>query len=375
MAIKSRQMVCLKREIDDSYPINFGGNLFPELANSLSADRRYAIITDSNVKKLYGEKLEQMLAERGLDCQGISFPAGEQSKTWEMAGRIHGALADAKLDRDSLLIALGGGVVGDMAGFIAGTFLRGVDYWQLPSTLLACVDSSIGGKTGVDLPQGKNLAGAFKHPKAVWADIGLLQTLPIEEIRNGADEVVKYGIIRDAGLFRRLEENVDELLGKDPEFLSYVIETCCGIKRDVVQQDPEEKNIRSILNGGHTAGHGIEKLSGYRLAHGSCVSIGLMIMGRIAIALGTGFTNEDLGRVEALLKKIGSPTTIPSYISNQDIIEATTNDKKAKLNPATGFKEARYALPKTIGEMCDYGGKWKTYVDTRIVNIALDETR
>lgn len=356
----------LKREIDESYDIVFGRNLFLQIAKELQG--RCAIITDSHIKSLYGDALKTALEAEGVYAQLFVFEAGEKSKNIDTCMDIIRQMSSMKFGRDTVVVALGGGVVGDTAGFIASIFNRGVPYIQIPTTIVAQADSAIGGKTGVNTAHGKNLVGVIKQPIKVYVDIAILESLPDKELRNGLAETIKHGVIGDAGFFRYLEEHADRLLQKDPDALLYIAQQNARIKGQVVMKDPHEKGLRRIVNYGHTIGHALEKLSNYTLAHGDAISIGMMVAGRIAIALGY-FSEEELERQKMLLQKMGLPVVLQEEFSDEAIIEATATDKKAKDG------RARYVLPVSIGEIHSFDGDFATYVDNEIVIKAIQQTR
>jgi 3-dehydroquinate synthase len=282
--------------------------------------------------------------------------------------KIMGEMSERKYGRDSAILALGGGVVGDMAGFIAAIFNRGVPYIQIPSTILAQADSSIGGKTAVDTEYGKNLIGAFKQPQKVYIDISLLKTLSERDYRTGLAETIKHGIIQNADFFLYLQENTSLILERSPESSLHIARNNCHIKGRVVEIDPHEKGLRKILNYGHTIGHAIEKLSGFALSHGESISIGMMVAGRIACNLGY-FSLENLSSQEKIILALGLSATIPINISNEAIIDITSIDKKASDGKAT------YVLPVSIGRMHEFNGTYATYVREDIILDALQRTR
>lgn len=368
----------LERTVKESYDIKFGEGLFDRIAHDLPdlkdaegkpLPQRIAIITDSNVLGLYGEALLDKVRHEVQKADIFSFPAGEENKTEQTCIELRRQMSVAGYGRDTTVIALGGGVVGDTAGFVAAVHNRGVPFIQVPTTLLAQADSSVGGKTGVDTLAGKNLAGAFWQPKRVYIDVSTLATLSDLDMQNGLAETIKHGVIYDPDFFEYLDENIEKILAKDMEALLYVAKENCTIKGSVVEIDPNEKGLRRILNYGHTAGHAIEKLSNYQLPHGQAVAIGMMVAGRIAMHFGH-FTADDLTRQETLLKRAGLPTAILAEISDEDIIRVTTLDKKAKDG------KARYCLPAGIGEMhCFFSREFVTYVDNAIVQRALEQTR
>ena len=363
--------ISLRREVDESYSIIFGNELFPQIAEDLRSEpigSRYAIVTDSNVRELYAEPLEDTLRDRGLEVQTFSFVAGEKNKTIDSCMKVMGEMSHLKYGRDSAILALGGGVVGDMAGFMAAIFNRGIPYVQIPTTVLAQADSSVGGKTAVDTEYGKNLVGAFKQPERVYVDVATLKTLSERNYRTGLAETIKHGIIQDADFFRYLSKNIPLILERSPESSLYIAKNNCRIKGNVVEADPHEKRLRRILNYGHTAGHAIEKLSDFELTHGEAISIGMMVAGRVSRQLGY-FSSKDLWLQERLLAAVGLPVTIPSVINDEVIIDATSTDKKAKSG------QVRYALPVAIGQMHDFNGAYATYVDNNVVLNALQQTR
>lgn len=372
--------ISLVRKIDESYYVIFGDDIFPRIAYDLKEKpigEKYAIITDSNVERLYAASLESSLKDEGLLTEIFSFEAGEHNKTIENCTMLMNKISQSKYSRDTAILALGGGVVGDMAGFIAAIYNRGIPYIQIPTTMIAQADSSIGGKTAVDTEFGKNLVGAFKQPKRVYIDVGMIKTLSDRDYKSGLAETIKYGIIKDEEFFKYLYENIDMMQERTPEFLLHVAKNNCRIKKNVIEIDPDEKGLRRILNYGHTIGHAIEKLgidrynkneSNVYLTHGEAISIGMMASGRIANALGY-FSKENLEKQEKLLSATGLPIKIPPEISDGAIIEITSMDKKSK----TG--KARYVLPIAIGRMHDFNGVYATYVDDKVVKYALQQTR
>ncbi len=361
----------LIRTVDDSYDIIFGSKMFPRIAaetKQMNLGVKHAILTDSNVAPLYAGTFEKAFENEGLACQTFVSPAGEEYKSLDECKRLYNELAEAKFGRDSVIYALGGGVVGDRAGFIAATFLRGVPVIQIPTTTVSQADSSVGGKTGVDIPEGKNLVGAFYHPKRVYIDVDTLKTLKAGHYISGLAESIKHGIICDEGYLNWLSDHSSLILAGNTECLIQIANANCMIKGCVVEQDPEEKiGRRSILNYGHTIGHALEKLSEYTMKHGDAVSIGMSAAVRIAAALNV--FSGDIQMQDEILRKFGLPTKIPEEIlsrfSLDDIINATLTDKKA-----AGGK-VRYALPKRYGAMNEFDGKYKIPVDYATVRAAL----
>jgi 3-dehydroquinate synthase len=290
-----------------SYPIRIGTCLPPPAALELARGMRVMIVSDSTVDPLYGPACQAQVEAQGCGVVRETVPAGETSKDWEWAAHLHARAAAARLDRASTIIALGGGVVGDLAGFVAATYLRGVRLVQLPTTLLAMVDSSVGGKTGINLPQGKNLVGAFYQPVEVVADLATLGTLPEREYLSGLAEVVKYGVIWDAVFFAELEREAERLLRRDPECLEKIVARCCEIKADVVAVDEREGGLRAILNFGHTLAHALELADGYgRWLHGEAVAIGMHFAALLSV-LHQGLPATEAARIVALLRRLGLP--------------------------------------------------------------------
>ena len=286
--------------------------------------RRLAVVTDSNVAPLYLRRVQTALEGAGFAVTGIVVPAGESSKSLEMLGQLYGQMLDFGLSRTDAVVALGGGVVGDLAGFAAATVLRGVDFVQIPTTLLAQVDSSVGGKVAVDLPAGKNLAGAFWQPKAVLMDPDCLNTLPDEVFSDGMAEVIKYGCIRDRAFFDLL----DECGGREGvmERIEDVLYTCCAIKADIVRADERESGLRMLLNFGHTIGHAFELAGNYeKWTHGQAVAVGMLWAARLGAELGVTPVRIE-GEIAALLTKYDLPRRIPCP---RDVMEhAVCRDKK-----------------------------------------------
>ena len=297
---------------------------------------RVAVVSDETVAELYGDPVCRDLRHAGFVPELIAFPAGEAHKNLNTVRWLYDAFIAAGLERNSPVVALGGGVVGDTAGFAAATFLRGVPLVQVPTTLLAMVDASIGGKVGVDLPQGKNLVGAFKQPVLVVADPSTLHTLPEPEFRAGLAEVIKAGIIGAPDLFAHLEQG-----GLEP--LEWVIRRAIEVKRDVVQEDPLEAGRRAVLNLGHTFGHALEALSGYTLLHGYAVSVGMAIAARVAVRLGLA-EERVLERVEGVLIRHNLPVCYSGY-APEEVWQAMGTDKKRRGG------RLRFVLPRAVGDV------------------------
>jgi shikimate kinase/3-dehydroquinate synthase len=314
------------------YPIFFASDERGRLGGLVAARHggaRAALVVDSAIDARYGPEAEASLRAGGLDPHRIAVPAGEGSKSMEGLSRLYDALLGAGLDRGSPVVALGGGVVGDLAGFAAATLFRGVPLVQVPTTLLAQVDSSVGGKTGINHPAGKNLIGAFHQPSLVFADTSYLASLPARDLRAGLAEVVKYGVIADADLFASLERNAGQLLAGDPEALRGAVRRCCEIKAAVVAADERETSgARAVLNFGHTFGHALERLTGYEeMRHGEAVAVGMVVAARLSALLGLcDATVPD--RIAGLLARLGLPTT--HAFSPEAIVDAARTDKKVR---------------------------------------------
>ena len=322
-----------------SYNIEIAAGLLDtagEKIRSISKAQRAAIISDSNVDALYGERLQEVLAGSGFKVTRIVFPVGEKSKCLAELARIYDRLAEAGITRSDLVVALGGGVTGDLGGFAAATFLRGIDYVQIPTSLLAQIDSSVGGKTGVDLPMGKNLCGAFHQPILVLIDPQVLRTLPDVFFSDGMGEVIKYGCIRSAELFALLEQ------ASAKDRIHEIIYACVDMKRVVVEHDEKEAGERALLNFGHTAGHAIEKLWNYQtVTHGAAVGIGMVLAARAGE--GAGLTEPGTAdRIAALLQKYNLP--VADTHSIDAIVDAMQADKK---RTADGMK---LVLLRKIGD-------------------------
>jgi 3-dehydroquinate synthase len=288
-----------------SYDIRIGSGMAS--GGALAGAGRVLLVSDSNVAPLHADACERALAARGLTVRRCVIPAGEESKSLAQLSALYDAAVAAGLDRRGAMVALGGGVVGDLTGFAAATYLRGVPFVQVPTSLLAMVDSSVGGKTGINLPHGKNLVGAFYQPVEVTIDLNTLTTLPEREYRSGLAEVVKYGVIRDAAFFAELEAGVPRLLARDPALLGDVVARCCRIKAEVVASDETESGPRAILNFGHTLAHALETALGYGTwTHGEAVSAGMVYAAEVSVRQ-TGLPRESAARLRRLLAALGLP--------------------------------------------------------------------
>lgn len=330
---------------DRSYPIYIDDGIMATIGTDLARRqiaKRFVVIADDLVARLYGSTLLRSLRDAGIAAEILSFPQGEASKNLQVFADLSSRLAQMGIDRKDGLIALGGGVTGDLTGFLAASYLRGVPFIQVPTTLLSQVDSSVGGKTGVDIPEGKNLVGAFYQPKAVYVDTAVLTTLPLQELLGGLAEVIKYGVIRDYDFFVFLERHLDKLLCLDRESIQEMISTCCRIKAEVVAADERESDLRRILNFGHTIGHAVEAASDFTIIHGLAVAIGMVAALRLAVA-NELCKKQDAGRVAALINAFGLPTEIPTHLDRDRIKKYLLSDKK------TVAGSVFYVLPTGIG--------------------------
>jgi 3-dehydroquinate synthase len=312
-----------------SYPIHVGPGLLQDatLWRQLMPGRQVLVISDDNVARHYLQRVRAGLD--GLDHASFVLPPGEGEKTLARFGEAIDALASLRASRDACVIALGGGVIGDLAGFAAACWMRGIAFVQMPTTLLAMVDSSVGGKTAIDLPQGKNLVGAFHQPRAVIADTDTLATLPDRELRAGLAEVVKYGAIFDAGFLDWLDDHADTLLARDADALAEAILRSCRYKADVVARDETEQGERALLNFGHTFGHALETAGGYeRFRHGEAVALGMVIAARLSAQLGRA-PAADAQRLSDLLARFGLPVEIPAGFDPAYLLQLMRLDKKS----------------------------------------------
>lgn len=325
-----RIKVHLDKRLSESHEICIGYDFQDRIGLLIAKDHpanRYVIVTDSNVSGLYGKNFLEKLRDLGLPVELLEFSAGEGSKTMDTALALTSRLLEIGVDRHSLLLALGGGVVGDLTGFVASIYMRSVPFIQIPTTLMAQVDSSIGGKTAVNLPQGKNLLGTFYQPKRIFIDLKFLETLSDEEYLNGVAEIVKYGLIDEPGFFELLEKEVPAIRARNRELLEKVIERSCRIKKGVVEIDEQESGFRRILNFGHTLGHAMEAASNFTLVHGKAVAMGMIAAAGISVESGF-LTPAERDRIEKLIGNLGLPVRLPEGISQSAVLERITLDKK-----------------------------------------------
>ena len=333
---------------ENSYPLFVGAgilNQIGEFVKSQAKSTKVFIVTDTFVKHQYAPLVLESLKDVGFDVAIIDVPVGEESKSLEQLSRVLDSLIDNQLDRGATLIALGGGVIGDLGGFAAAVYMRGIAYVQIPTTLQAQVDASVGGKTAINHPKGKNLIGAFHQPKLVLIDVNTLETLPQRDIQSGLIEVIKIGVIRDEPLFEMVEENLSAILNLETETLIEMIACACANKAEIVAKDEKESGLRMVLNYGHTFGHALEALTHYKkYRHGEAVSIGMNCAAKLAVNLGM-FSETDFERQRALLNRAKLPLTFPYDISPEALCGAMSLDKK------TLSGRLRLILPTRIGEV------------------------
>ena len=349
-----------------SYPITVRSGLVNQLGQwcrRLKLGQCCAIISDTNVAPFYGAAVRRSLKQSGFDPILLTVPAGETSKSLKSVQACCDQLAAHRLERKSFIVALGGGVVGDLAGFVAATYLRGIPFVQVPTTLLAQVDSSVGGKVGVNLKAGKNLVGAFYQPRFVLCDLDTLRTLPEREFRAGLAEVIKYGIIYDAKFFARLGRDLPKILRREPKALAAVIARCCEIKAEVVGQDETEDGRRAILNFGHTIGHAIETISGYgKFLHGEAISIGQVAAAELS-AIVLGLPTSEVKYIRNLFQRTGLPTQMKlNTPARKKLFAAMSLDKKVSGG------EVKFVLAERIGKVV-----WGQRVSAALINAALDQ--
>jgi 3-dehydroquinate synthase len=336
-----------------------------DIARAATRANRYAVITDSNLVRTHAERVVQVLGSVGT--RTFSIPPGEASKTRDSWVRLTDEMLEAGFGRDAAIIAVGGGVVGDLAGFVAATFMRGIKYVQVPTSLLAMIDASVGGKTGVDTPRGKNLVGAFHQPAAVVADPAVLATLPIEHFRSGLAEALKHGIIADATYLERTITDTPMLLeprSRRADATEALVARSVEIKAETVRRDEREQGLRQVLNFGHTVGHAVEAASGYTLLHGECVSVGMVYEATIAEKMGVASpgTARDVRRA---VERVGLPAALPPGVTVDRLIAHMRADKKVRSGAL------RFALPREIGRMSSGDGSWSVPVDESLLRAVL----
>lgn len=346
-----------------AYPVRVRPGLVDELGREVAALRsegRVAVISDATVAGLHGGRALEALRREGLDAQLLTFPPGERWKTRESWVALTDAMLARGLDRDTLVLALGGGVTGDLAGFVAATYLRGVPVVQVPTTLVAMVDASVGGKTGVDVPAGKNLVGAFHPPLAVLVDPQVIGTLPREERARGLAEVVKHGAVRSRAYLEVTARAASRILDGEPDGVEAVVRGSVELKAQVVEEDEREGGVRRILNFGHTLGHALEASTGFALSHGEAVAVGMVLEARLGELL--GITEPGTAStLREVLETLELPTRPPAGIDPASVLSATRSDKKISRG------SVRYSLLRALGEADPAGGEWVRPVPDALV--------
>lgn len=362
----TKKIQCQIPQFQESYEIEIGTDLLKEQADYLkNTGLRVAIITDDNVEILYGKKLKEDLLQYGLDTYLFSFPSGESHKTRATKELLENRLLENGLGKDTCILALGGGVVTDVSGYLAATYCRGLPLVMIPTSLLGMVDASIGGKTGVNVPQGKNMIGCIYQPKKVILDLNVLKSLPEKEYINGFVEIIKHGVIADYRLFCHLENNAEALLAKDPALLEQVIFESCRIKKEIVEQDEKEKGKRSLLNFGHTVGHALENLTHHALSHGEAVALGLIAESYLSLQMGK-LDQNSFDRIKKILVQYGLPLRIPSQFAIDDILKAMILDKKSRNG------EPRFILIEEIGSPLSYEDNYCFPVEKMLLKKTLE---
>ena len=342
----------LKKVVDDSYDIEMGYHLEDQLVEDLETGllgkiKKFAVITDSNVLDLYAKPISEKLSKAGFKVELFVFPAGEKSKTRQTKAKIEDAMLEKGFRRDCAVIAIGGGVVTDLAGFLAGTYGRGVPFINYATTLLAAADASVGGKTAVDTPLATNLIGLFNQPRKVYIDIAAWKTLPKRQMASGMAETIKHACLSSREMFGFIEENLDDIMSFQKFACEYIAENNCKIKYDVVMKDERESGLREVLNLGHTVGRAIETVSDYQLLHGEALSIGMAAMVLLSARLGY-MSEEEAERVTKLYARVGLPTKIPDYIDREALVKKLYTDKKVRDG------KLRFVIEKGIGDVVEF---------------------
>ncbi len=353
----------LKKVVDDSYDLEIGRSLADKCVLDIKNGvifqgiRRIAVVTDSNVHDLYARQIADKLKAAGFEVHMITIPAGEESKTRQMKEYVEDSMLQAGLRRDCAVLAVGGGVVTDLAGFTAGTFGRGVPFANYATTLLAAADASVGGKTAVDTPLATNLIGMFNQPKKVYIDIDCWKTLDQRQLSSGLAETIKHGCLGDKELFDFLEKNIEGIFEGDPQACQYIAEHNCAVKYDIVIRDEREASLREVLNLGHTVGRAIETLSGYRLLHGEAVAIGMAAQVRLGNKLGY-ISENNMNRVISLYKAARLPVDIPDYVDADELVKKLYTDKKVKNG------RLRFVFQNEIGSVVEFeNGKYSRDIE------------
>ena len=363
----------LKKVVDDSYEIEIGYELSSKLVEDIEhglvgSVRKFAVITDTNVSELYARPICEDLIRAGFEVDMFVFTAGEKSKTRETKALIEDAMLEKGYRRDCCIIAVGGGVVTDLSGFVAGTYGRGIPFINYATTLLAAADASVGGKTAVDTPLATNLIGVFHQPQKVYIDIACWKTLPEREVRSGLAETIKHACLASEDMFSFLEENLNDVMNFVPFACEYIAENNCKIKYQVVMQDEKETSgRREVLNLGHTVGRAIETVSNYQLLHGEAVAIGLVAQALLSERLGY-MTSQQVQKVIALLQNAKLPVAVPEYIDREELVKKLYTDKKVRSG------KLRFVLQKGIGDVVEFApGVYAKAIDEDDVRAVLNK--
>lgn len=358
-------LICKIPNSSYQYEIEIGSGLLnsqTKYLNSLAS--RFAIITDDKIASLYGKQLQEYLNSSGFEIHLLSFPSGEKYKTRNTKELLEDQLFEKRLGRDSCVIALGGGVVTDLAGYVAATYCRGIPLVLIPTSLLGMVDASIGGKTSVNVPYGKNMLGCIHQPKKVVIDLTTLKSLPKKELANGIVEMIKHGLIEDSKLFEHLERHSNQILSLDAAILGKAIFESCRIKKKIIEQDDKENGKRRLLNFGHTIGHALEHLTQYFLSHGEAVAIGLLVESYCALKLGI-LDQTSFDRIKKILLRYGLPLQLPSRFPIQTIMDAMILDKKSLRG------RPRFVMINAIGSSLSYDSSYCTHLEESLIKNAL----
>lgn len=362
------RLCCLHPSASHSYDIEIAGGLLHDadgLMKSLSRHgSRFAIVSDEKIVSLYGEPLHRLLCGAGLEAVLFSFPSGEENKTRAVKENLEDRLFEKGFGRDSCVIVLGGGVAIDLGGYLAATYCRGIPHVIIPTSLLGMVDACIGGKTAVNVPYGKNMVGSIHQPKKVLIDPLVLRTLPLHEIRNGAVEMIKHGLIADPSLFEFLEQHCDQILGLDLPVLEQVIYQNCRIKMEIVEQDEMETGKRHLLNFGHTVGHALEKLTSYSISHGEAVAIGMLVESYLSVQMGH-LSQHAFNKIQDIFSKYRLSLRLP-FFSFDRILEAMRGDKKSR----KGIP--RFVILKEIGSPLPFESAYCGHVEEKFLKTSID---
>lgn len=362
----TQKLICKTLHSSDQYEIEIGSGLLNLQFHFLSSlASKFAIISDDNIVPLYGQQLQKNLSSSGLDAYLFSFPHAEQHKTRLTKESLEDQLFESGYGRDSCIIALGGGVTSDLAGYVAATYCRGIPLVMFPTSLLGMVDASIGGKTGVNVPYGKNMLGCIYQPKKVVIDLSTLESLPKKELVNGVVEMIKHALIADASLFVYLEENIQRFLALDARLVETTIFESCRIKKEIVEQDEKENGKRRLLNFGHTIGHALEQLTHYALSHGEAVAIGLLVESYISVKMGI-LAEKTLQKIKDILIRYGLPLQLSSKFPLQKIIDAMSLDKKSLRG------QPRFIIIEEIGSCLEFDSQYCTHIDESLLKDALE---